>query len=167
MFAIISFVMLLASDWALGGHVEGGYLHCRSHADTVLDFKEHLPEHCPPAEAKPAGGTFFRLIRGDEVSADEFRSQAELGKVCPDECDPCQWAGLSLCAEREDLEAPRKAAPKRFKTAKVARGTLSKSDGLTQATPRAKNLSHTTYWPYKSVQPWLLFQIVNDQSNDG
>ena len=27
--------------------------------------------------------------------------------------------------------------------------------------------SHTTYWPYETAEPWLVFQIVDEENDDG
>lgn len=153
---------------SLQGRTEGRQLFCRNCADTVPKFRPHLPAGCPPPEAEPANGeTFYRLVLADQLDDRAFLSLAEEGKACLDSGQACQWAGVSLCRSRHDIDAPRKISPKKFGNARIARGALTQEFGVVKPTPRAKIQSHATYWPYDTAEPWLVFQIVDEQNDDG
>jgi hypothetical protein len=133
----------------------------------VPKFRKHLPPDCPPSEAEaPDGERFYRLVTADQLDNRAFLSLQEEGKACPPHASPCQWAGVSLCKSRADIDAPRKISPKKFGHAKIAEGTLTKDLGVTESTPTVKVQSHTTYWPYESAKPWLHFKIIDEQRKD-
>jgi hypothetical protein len=134
----------------------------------VADFREHLPEGCPPKEAEPAdGGIFYRLVIAEALDHRAFLSEQERGLTCPAHDKACQWAGVSLCRTRDDIEVPRKISPRKFAKARIARGTLTADLGVTQHTPRVKFQSHTTYWPFESAEPWRYFEIESEDEGNG
>ena len=39
---------------------------------------EQLPEQCPPMDAQPCGGTYYRIANGNPVTEGDFYSQRKL-----------------------------------------------------------------------------------------
>jgi hypothetical protein len=133
----------------------------------VSQFRKHLPSGCPPAAAKPPSGeTYYRLIKADGVDDRAFLSLTELGQACPPDVNACEWGAISLCTSEAEIDVPRKISPKKFGNAKVSKGVLSPTSGVVLPTPRAKQKSHTSFWPYDEATPWLSFEIVDELSND-
>ena len=133
-------------------------------------FRPHLPPNdCPPPEATPADGVFYRLLEGNAAKPSDFESLHEQGRLRPRDCSPCEWAGLSLCQTLEDIKAARAARGKNRSRAagvlKIARGTLVPDLGVVKDTPRAvKMKTHVTYWPYRDSEPWLVFEVPDDDT---
>ncbi len=61
---------------------------------------DHLPHDCPPSDAKPAEGEFYRLLKKQPnyPCAEDFRSWREenVGKQPPAGVTECQACGLSV-----------------------------------------------------------------------
>lgn len=62
-----------------------------------MDFLEDLPAGCPPDDAKDCElPEVYRLLTSDQVSSEDFLSQAALGVNPPKGMDLCRWASCSL-----------------------------------------------------------------------
>lgn len=75
-------------------------LHNTRYDSTTLKWtynennKMKFPEdwqNCPPDDAEPANGVYFRVGRHHPPTADDFKSQAEL-KRAPTAEPVCEWA---------------------------------------------------------------------------
>lgn len=118
-------------------------------------FPTDWPEGCPPSEAAPTSGEYFRVVRGAAASIEDFRSHRELGKL--PKAPPCLRAGLSTFrvldeAERMALLFP---VPGSF----VAQGTLDALFGVSMRT-QGREPSHTTVWPFEKTDRIAPFRLV-------
>lgn len=135
-------------------------------------FPNYFPENCPPDDAKPAGGTFFRLVRSDHPGEDEFRTHHELG--WRGGAEPCQRCGLSVHAEQKDAVALfRFFAQKHGRHGTrmgnlVARLKLEPSHGKVKPTPRpSRPDSHHTWWPFRDTNRASSFVDIVEDASDG
>jgi hypothetical protein len=74
------------------------------------EFPTHWPEQCPPEEALPADGVYYRLVRHNPPQAEDFRTSHEQGtfqRSCP-----CMRHSLSVFAAFDDAEYNRNLYPK-------------------------------------------------------
>lgn len=127
----------------------------------VSDFRDHLPENCPPEDAVPADGVFYRLIAKESLDARAFLSKHELLEKPAVPCSACEWGGVSLQRKQSEAEYLSKKGRGRLRGAQVARGVLTPQHGVTKQTPRSPSSTHTTYWPFADAEPWLVFEIVS------
>lgn len=111
-----------------------------------MSYRELLPEGCPPDAAEEIGmpREVFRLARINPPTLDDFRSQRveKPNRVFPGVTE-CQARGLSVFADRRDLEARALKLPYlrgRF----MCRVTLQAGAGRIQQTFQP---SHHTWWP--------------------
>ena len=111
-----------------------------------MSYREPLPPGCPPEAADEINlpRETFRLVRSVPPVEEDFRSwraeQPQRG--LPKELTECQARGLSVYAERYDLERILKL-PK-FRGRRVCRLRLGAGAGRIQQTGRP---SHHTWWP--------------------
>lgn len=125
-----------------------------------MTFPISWPKDCPPADADPASGVVFRIIKANPPAADDFRSFLELGK--PNTAKPCDAAGLSAFRELDDAKHYAQKFPHLGEM--VAMGTLRAEHGMIKSTPRivaGKTNSHATWWPYEAIARHELFAVVD------
>ncbi len=122
-----------------------------------MKFPENWPAQCPPADAMPAQGTFFRVVKHNPLSVQDFKSYAELG-LAPTG-NPCKRAGLSLLGTWIDAVHQIGLFPKHGRL--ISRGDLLPSHGMTLAT-KGTLPSHATWWAYAGVDRVEPFKIVNE-----
>jgi hypothetical protein len=124
-----------------------------------------LPENCPPGDAQPAEGTFFRFVKDDPPSRRDFVRPIDLpgasARHGPDE--RCEASALSLFADQEDVQKARALIPG-FGKKKVARGELAPHMGVLKHTapPIAEQPvfeSHHDWWmpsTYSDLPPFVV-----------
>lgn len=122
----------------------------------ALMFPSNWPAGCPPAEARPADGEVYRLVKSDPPVADDFATWLELGKSNP--ARECESAGLSVFRNLED--ATNYAGKYPHLGERVAKGSLGDQHGITMPTPRRGN-SHLTWWPYEGIIRHSLFSVID------
>jgi hypothetical protein len=124
-----------------------------------MPFPTTWPQDCPPADAEPANGVVFRLVRNNPPAASDFLSYAEEGK-CPRR-DPCLRCGLSVYRTLEDTVAKHAELRERFPDIDfgqhVASATLSPEHGKTKQTFAP---THTTWWACEGVGRCELFVLL-------
>lgn len=109
----------------------------------------------------PADGVFFRLVVEDALDHRAFLSQHELNLPWrPMLCSLCEWCGLSLFRTLKEAQNLALHGRGRLRGARVAKGTLNASLGVTEPKPNGPRSTHTTYWPFRDVEPWTFFTIV-------
>lgn len=118
-------------------------------------YPSDWPEHCPPADAIPASGNYFRVGKKDQPDEDEFKSMAELNRAL--DADNCQRRGLSLVRTLADARHQKRMFQRLG--SKIYRGELSAEHGHTKPT-KGKSPSHTTWWPFAGVLRATLFSVV-------
>ena len=110
--------------------------------EDVATFDSSWPEGCPPRHARPASGTFFRVVSSAPPSEDDFRTYIETGfKSKPGQAVDFRPYGLSVFAALADAKNLIKINRK-WGTL-IASGDLTPPYGVTLATP-SNNNSHVT-----------------------
>lgn len=117
-------------------------------------FPDIWPDSCPPPDAQPAQGSFFRVTKGNPPYTDDFKSYAELGKA--PYSPPCLRVGLSLLKNLDDAIHQIKLFPKTGKF--VFNADLEPQHGKCKQT-KGTLPSHTTWWPFEGVDRAALFHF--------
>lgn len=110
-----------------------------------MDYREPLPEGCPPEAAEDIASSrdVYRLVRSDPPTEKDFRSQrAEQPSRSFEGVSECQARGLSVFAERKESRKALKLP--RLRGRLVCRVVLQAGAGQIQQTGR---VSHYTWWP--------------------
>lgn len=110
----------------------------------MMTWYEDLPPLCPPADAVPAKGRFYRIAKGNPVENSDFFSQRKLqpNKVFRGlGVDECIARAISLFADKSD--ADRRLKLPKFRDANVAEVELEPKDGLMKQT---FSMSHYSWW---------------------
>ena len=105
---------------------------------------EKLPEACPPEDAKPAKGRFYRIAKGNPADSSDFFSQRKLQpeKVFTGSgVDECIARSISLFYDLSDARK-RLVIPK-FKHAHIVEVNLEPKDGVMKKTFTG---SHFSWW---------------------
>ena len=152
------------------------FVYSELYLDTVIKFilsilsKEYrklklLGSHldkCPPEDAEPASGIFYRLVLNNPPEKEDFTPNPNtLSQILdrgPEE-KICQVYGVSVY---KDIEGALKAR-KKFKSLKgtePAIGKLTPKCGVIKNTPSLIHHSHHTWWPPCEMEIWSLFQII-------
>lgn len=122
-----------------------------------LGFPEDWPNGCPPADATPASGEAFRLVKHKPPVAADFLTHSERGLLL--RANPCLRRGLSVFTEIEGAVHMHELFPKIGEF--VAKGTLTGEHGKSKPT-EGKHPAHSTWWPYEGVERKAPFQVVRD-----
>ena len=126
---------------------------------TELEWPDFYPENCPPAEAKPASGTFYRLVKHNPPQAEDFLSTwEEFPGRFPE--PTIKNSGVSVYTDPQDIERLKKRV-RQLKGRKTAEGELNPMHGLIQST-EGKEKSHHTWWIPIGAEPWLVFKVVSE-----
>ncbi len=113
-------------------------------------------QNCPPSDAEACYGSYFRVGRGNPPTADDFRSQAELGRAVGG--DECLRAGLSTL--RDLNEANHLVQLNSRLGSVIYKGDLIAAHGKSKLTSSRKSPSHTTWWPFADIDRAGLFSMV-------
>ena len=108
-----------------------------------------FPPDCPPEEALPADGVFYRIVKTDPPGSDDFLSQYQQNRRLSDSnirrgrATQCETMGLSVFADESDAAERIRRYPRIGR--RLARLTLGPASGKILPTPRDDN-SHHTWW---------------------
>ena len=109
-----------------------------------MNWYEQLPELCPPVDAVPCEGTYYRIAKGNPASNGDFFSQRKLqpNKVFTGlGVDECIARSISLFSDIND--ATRRLKLPKFRNAQIAGVTLEPKDGVMKKT---FSDSHYSWW---------------------
>ena len=124
---------------------------------TGLVFPVWPGQPCPPGDASPVNGVFYRTVSHNPPTAEDFLSWHELGKkVKPSKV--CQSCGVSMQPTREAAEHQRELYP--WGGQYIAEGTLTPAHGLIKHTPSGQLPSHHTWWCYTGVARHEAFDVI-------
>ncbi|MET9203350.1 hypothetical protein [Gordonia sp. NPDC003585] len=130
----------------------------------LAEWPEHFPDSCPPADASPAEGFFYRIVDAAPPQDDDFLSNLrlfQLGKRFKrgkNWTDDCQAAGLSVLADRDEaINLRDSCGPMRRKA--IAHGDTT-GIGLMKHTPGRAGASHHTWWLPEGEKPASDFEVV-------
>lgn len=126
-----------------------------------------LPDGCPPTGASPASGVFYRFVKSDPPTMDDFRRPIDLPRrqpIPPDEL--CAFCALSLYADLDDVALAREYIPG-FRKKRVAMGELRTEMGVIHRSPQLLPTSppvvlesHTDWWVPTSYTICPPFHVV-------
>ena len=109
-----------------------------------MNWYEQLPPQCPPLDAVPCVGTYYRIAKGNPATDNDFFSQRKLqpSKVFSGlGVDECIARSISLFSEVND--ATRRLKLPKFRSANVVEITLQPKDGVIKKT---FSDSHYSWW---------------------
>jgi hypothetical protein len=103
---------------------------------TVKDYvwPADLPEGCPPEDAVPAQGSFYRFVNSATVKAKDFVRAIDRPNANYPPEEQCEASAISLFADPADVSLAKKLVPA-FKSKKVAQGDLQPHMGVIKNTP--------------------------------
>ena len=115
-----------------------------------------FPDDCPPEEAAPANGVYYRIVKADPTQLSDFvsvyhldRCRAEALITCG-AITQCELMGLSVYADLTDAERRAERYPQLGN--KIARLSLEPHTGAILSTPRNRD-SHHTWWTTDGYSP--------------
>ena len=129
----------------------------------VLRWPADFPEDCPPEEANPAGGVYYRIVKTDPPEPGDFVSIYYLNRRRATDMvrhgleTQCTLMGLSVYADAND--AVWNARRYHNLGDKIARLTLGADAGEMLPTPRDGN-SHHTWWQADGYNPVAFATVV-------
>ena len=129
---------------------------------TKLTWPDFYPEDCPPAEAEPASGTVYRLVRRNPAQAEDFKTPFEENPRRFNDKPTLENCGLSVHTDSQDSERLRerlKNRARKFKNRQIAEGSLDPTLGMIQHTPSIEG-SHHSWWVPLGAEPWLVFNVI-------
>jgi hypothetical protein len=130
----------------------------------VTEWPESFPPACPPEDAVPAEGDFYRLVDTSQPTDGDFMSGLELqasgqrnkNRKWP---DLCEAAALSLFGDLDETRYVRESTGP-MRSMKIARGNVSCS-GVMKATPHPpRNRSHHSWWRPVGDEAWKTFEVM-------
>ena len=110
----------------------------------TYEWFEQLPEQCPPKDAVPCSGVYFRIAKGIPTDSDDYFSQRMMqpnGVFMGEGIDECILHAVSLFAALDDAKK-RLKLPK-FRKQTVVKVTLAPEDGVIKKT---FGTSHHSWW---------------------
>lgn len=144
-----------------------------------MNWPTFFPENCPPNDAKPSIGIFYRVIidrKGRTIKLKHFISQrqSQPNRTWPPDICECNLCGVSILKELEDSVKLAKilldTIPAfRQSVGLIASGELNPSMGKLKHTPDVVNNleSHHDWWLPDGCDPSTLFnycdQVVEKQ----
>lgn len=122
-----------------------------------------LPEGCPPEDAKPGSGWFFRFVNKNPVTAKDFIRPIDRPNADYADDERCSASALSLFADADDVTLAQKLVPG-FKKRKVAQGELTPRMGVIKNTPMnvdgTRFTSHYDWWVAADYTDLPSFAVV-------
>lgn len=117
-----------------------------------IQWREDLPDGCPPADATPAPTTvLLRLVPSKKVVDDDFRSHMALGYPPPKVGDLASWASCSMFLT--SYESHRLKGLTKFPRLKhmscVAYIEVDETSGCARISPS----KHVDVWMYSNYSP--------------
>ena len=110
---------------------------------------EELPAQCPPADATTAPGMYYRLVKTEPPTCEDFWSQR---KHCPDQlfhATECIARAVSLFTTREAAEQIKKLPL--HKSKKIVAIRITELAGVLKHT--GQNKDHRSWWRMDSYNP--------------
>lgn len=105
-------------------------------------YYEELPENCPPTDAVAPVGDYFRLLRGDVPSDDDFLSHRALNHSALYNACECTTRAVSLFSDFEG--AKNLQALPLHKGKKIAKVTLTEAAGVVRR--QGAKRGHHSWW---------------------
>lgn len=116
-----------------------------------MEFKEDLPEACPPADAEMEARVGVYRLLSSAVAVDEhFYSHAKLGigHGCPCEC---QRSACSLFSDKKRVRDIAKRFPKTRKKTHIAELDIPSGSGYLSENGKG----HINFWMFAGFDPLM------------
>ncbi len=123
-----------------------------------MEWPEHFPENCPPANSIEAGGTVHRFVRNNPPENNDFRSNRLLHPQQDFGENICQACGLSVYRDKNDLIRKLRRLPAKRKC-HIATGNLNPDTGKILPTPTQGD-SHNTWWVPIGIRAEDYFSVI-------
>ena len=129
-----------------------------------------FPENCPPNDATEPCGEYWRIVKHDPPSPQDFEPLciANPRRQYSDDLNDrygasprCLASGVSLLKTIEEARNVARAIPAK-RTGMLAKGTLEPDMGRLKHTPTNKNKGHHTLWLWDGVDPSSSFTVVEN-----
>ncbi len=128
-----------------------------------------FPPDCPPDDAAPKPGTYYRLApKGMEVEQPTtdrvwLRPYETPRSALQGRADLADAHGLSVFADLEDLRSAAKFTPW-LRGKSVAAVNITASDGYLRTSPAAEGNSHNDWWtdPYDLIPDAVIIEILRE-----
>lgn len=128
--------------------------------EIIENWKETLPEDCPPADAKsPNNESFYRLVTQAPPLESDFYSNRKLFPLMRFNTSECVARSVSIFNCIKSCRQIRKLPAHKNKL--VAKLTLPVEAGLIKKSGRPK---HYSWWIRKDFNPIEFLEIVNEES---
>ncbi|MCZ4520729.1 hypothetical protein O4220_19645 [Rhodococcus ruber] len=126
-----------------------------------VEWPSHYPNQCPPADAAPAEGVFYRLVDELPPTGDDVLSHMQIkldGRRFQDRNfdDECMASGLSLFNDDAPLLKKRAKLPA-LRKKMLAKGDISGPGKIKQS---GADISHYTWWRPIGDNGWESFEVV-------
>lgn len=112
-----------------------------------MNWFEDLPPLCPPADAIPANGTFYRIAKGLPTESNDYFSQRRLQptkEFTGEGIDECITRSVSLFQSAE--EARKRLRLPKFRNQQIVVVELTPADGVVKKT---FGPAHYSWWRTK------------------
>lgn len=124
-----------------------------------------FPPGCPPDDVDPAEGVFYRFVRHEPPTPDDFKRPIDTPRYRGEEYkDRCELYALSVYSLIEDAKRAQDLIPAMSKRL-IARGDLSPAHGVVSNTPDKHPTevlwSHHDWWVPLGVEPSPAFAVVS------
>ena len=123
-----------------------------------MKWPDFYPVNCPPAEAKPASDTLYRLVQHDPAQEEDFKTPWEEypGRFKKPTIENC---ALSVHTDPQDSQQLKNRVRK-FRRRQIAEGKLNPILGMIQHRPSLEK-SHHAWWIPIGAEPWIVFNIIS------
>ncbi len=150
-----------------------GLARCKTRRVTVVEsgecvWPDDLPAQCPPADATPASGVAYRIVKNDPPTSKDFVRPRDLPRKTPiPDGELCAHSALSIFTDLSDVLLGIKLIPG-FSKKKVVTGVLTGDTGVTSGSPSSVKSgtqelvlkSHRDWWICLGVAPETLFRVA-------
>lgn len=109
-------------------------------------WSEELPKQCPPNNAIPPNGIYYRILKNKTLCVEDFLSHKLLFPTHDYSDNECIARSLSLDSNYESLVRVFKSIPRLRNTGCIAQINLQTKDGLILETPSQANKNHISWW---------------------
>ena len=125
-----------------------------------------FPPNCPPDEAGPADGPYYRIVNNDPPNLGDFVSVYHLNReraknqIKDGKISLCETMGLSTFTDEEHARACARQFPRLGN--KIVKLILGDEAGKVLPTPREIWISHHTWWQTIGFDPIGSTVVVTD-----
>lgn len=138
-----------------------------------MQWPQFFPNNCPPNEAQPAVGEFYRIVLdrlGRSLKRRHFSShkESQSGRTWPPGISECDLCAISLTQSVDDAKELAQILVNRIpahsqKAGRLAVGRLRPDDGMIQHAPDFANgiKSHHNWWCFSEVDPLARFEYCD------